>query len=246
MSRSESRVDCTIDSSSSAQFDLPHNAAVKHAVLFWSASGRMTGHASARLNGAHVTASKTYTSTAAGVHFYGAELDVTHMVQHGGRYTVDGLYFENQGSVCQLNAAYAAWSLAIVYEDASLPSARINLCTNEFHFTYPEQTYTRTIQCAGPSVGNGGNPTARTTLVTFESDEYKGEHFSVNDVFQGDNLFRGSTAPNLDILSFNVGQYLRPGTSELRLKLRSYLTDTVFGRAIEGLFMPVVAFYRTD
>eukprot|EP00179_Madagascaria_erythrocladioides_P008511 CAMPEP_0198312630 /NCGR_PEP_ID=MMETSP1450-20131203/3934_1 /TAXON_ID=753684 ORGANISM="Madagascaria erythrocladiodes, Strain CCMP3234" /NCGR_SAMPLE_ID=MMETSP1450 /ASSEMBLY_ACC=CAM_ASM_001115 /LENGTH=472 /DNA_ID=CAMNT_0044015581 /DNA_START=1 /DNA_END=1419 /DNA_ORIENTATION=- len=237
MSYHEARDNCAQKSSSSASLSIPAGVRVKSAHLYWSASGTTSKTLSARLNGHYLTAERTWTGGYQSYQFYGAMTDVTHLVSASGHYTVSGLWYDNSGILCWGNAAYASWVIVVVYEEASLPNSRINFCYDDFKFTFPQGTYRSSVDCIKKS---GSCPSeATTTVVTFESDAYKGEYFFLGQSYMGDNLFRGSTAPNLDIRDFDISGHVNSGISRLDYTLKSYYTHTVYGAAVEGLFMPI-------
>lgn len=245
MSRDEDREDCTILPFSSAVLSIPLGARVKSALLYWSASGHMTNTDGVMFNGIRITASNIYLGGYHSYRFYGAVADVTELVDGSGAIIVSDIPYDASGILCSGNAAYAAWALAVVYERADLPRQRINLCFDNFQFTFPAGVYSSSVKCI-----DGGSSTisAKTTVVTFESDSYKGEFFSISGSFLGDNLFRGQTAPNLDILNFDpvALQKIREGQTSLVYTVQSYYVETRFGGAIEGLFMPLrVVAYTT-
>lgn len=242
-SRSEDRRDCTHFKSSSATLNIPAGAKVKKAILYWSASGQLKQKATTSLNGVFVKANRTYRSGYQNVYrFYGAWADVTSIVQKKGLYEVGNIWLDNAEPYCFFNSAYAAWSLAVIYERSNLLSARLNLCVDDFTFTYPAGVYTNHVRCIS---GSRSTLVARTSLVTFESDNYKGEHFSINGRYLGDNLFNGSTAPNLDIRSFDILSIVRTGVPFISYTVQSYFTQTPFGGATEGLFVPMRVVYHT-
>lgn len=242
MSVDEDRSNCAILSSSTASLSVPAGAKVKSALLYWSASGFISKTAQVQLNGNTVTAGRMYRGGSSGFHFYGSATDVTSLVSGSGSYTVSGIWYDNGNPYCNANAAYAAWTMVVVYERADLPRAQINVCFDDFTFTYPAGTYTSNVGCVA---GNSGTRNARTTVVSFESDAYKGEDFLISGQPRGNGLFRGSTAPNLDILSFDVLGLVQSGVSSISYTFRTYVTNTVFGRAIEGLFLPIRVVYYT-
>ncbi|KAI0561346.1 hypothetical protein FGB62_87g078 [Gracilaria domingensis] len=222
-SQSEDRSNCGHSETSSATLNMPPGASVKKAILYWSASGHlMERHVTASLNGVVVAANRTYVDGYSNfVRFYGAWADVTRG--------------EHQ-------RAYAAWSLAVVYERRDLPAARVNLCVDDFTFTYPEDVYENHVDCLA---GNQSTSVARTTVVAFEGDAYKGEYFYIDGEYLGDNLFSGTTAPNLDILTFDVLRAVHRGARFISYAVVSYFAETVFGGATEGLFMPMRVVYHT-
>ena len=239
MSYHEARTDCRQRDSSSANLSVPHNARVKSAHLYWSASGSpRTSTLKATLNGNTLYADQKWTDSYSGYHFYGAMKDVTHLVSKSGEYTVSGLWYDNSGQLCQGNAAYAAWSLVVVYEEDSLPNARVNFCYDNFDFTFPEGSYSSDVECI-ERLDDSCSTNARTTVVTFESDDYQGEHFYLGGKYMGDNIFRGRTAPNLDIVDFDVSGLVNQGIHSLEYKVETYYVNSIYGGAIEGLFMPI-------
>ncbi|CAN8065626.1 unnamed protein product [Agarophyton chilense] len=242
LSLDEDRENCGIRSSSSALLKVPNGAKVRKAILYWSASGKLEKKAKATLNGVTYEAQKIFSGGYGQTTFYGAWADVTSAVRQNGAYNVGGIWYDNGEPYCSLNAAYAAWTVIVIYERADLPIARVNFCANDFTFTFPAGTYTNTVGCIG---GTSTTSTARTTVVTFESDGYKGENFFINGRYLGDNLFRGSTSPNFDIRSFDVVNVVRAQVRFISYTIRSYFVRTRFGGAIEGLFMPIRVVYHT-
>lgn len=240
-SNDEDRDDCSINPSSSATLSIPSGARIKKAYLYWSASGQIFKNADARLNGHFVGATKTFRGGASGYSFYGAVADVTGIVHGAGSYIVSNIWYDNRGLLCFGNAAYAAWSMVVVYERADLPKARINVCYNDFTFTFPAGTYTNHVGC----IQGSSSTRARTTVVAFEGDAYKGEHFFINNVFKGNNLFRGSTAPNLDIRTFDILPIVKTGVRSITYTIKSFFVQTRFGGAVEGLVYPLRVTYHT-
>lgn len=53
---------------------------------------------------------------------------------------------------------------------------------------------------------------SRTTIVTFQSSESKGEYFYINGIPMGENHLNSSTAPNLDIREFDVSSLVQNGS----------------------------------
>lgn len=245
MSNSEDRSDCSVRPSSSASLDLPNGAVVYKAILYWSASGSLSGPGSCELNGVPVHAEKIfryregYLRTS--VSFYGGYADVTDLVTRSDEFTVSGIWVDNRGWYCFRNSVYSAWSMAIIYAKPDLPSARIAACFDDFTFTFPAGKYNFQVGCVHP----GPTSTGKTTVVAFEGDSYKSERFYIAGVYIGGNLFKGSTAPNLDILKFSITDLLKHVSDSLSYDLVSYAQNTIFGQAIEGLFMPIRIVYYT-
>lgn len=245
MSYSEDRRDCRKKSSSSSQLNVPHGAKIEKVYLQWSGSGQVDS--AVYLNGSYVRAAKTFNQHLYSLDFFGAYADVTHLVRGSGTYRVSGLSWSNAHGVCQANAAYGAWSLVVVYSGANaVPGTRVHVCQDKFRMTFPQGTYSSSIGCVDASYSCNTN--AELTLVTFEGDAYKGEYFYVGGQYFGNNLFRGTTAPNLDINTFNLGNSIVTGGSRsLSYNFKTYYVNSVFGGAVEGLFDFVkVLKYRSD
>lgn len=246
LSYAEDRTDCRIKPSANASLDLPAGVKVVKAVLYWSASDKEPLVPSVLFNGKNITASKKYHHNEEfGIYrlsFYGAEADVTEHVRTSGLYTVGGLTVSENFPMCFFNSFYAAWTLVVVYEKEGLPVAQVNVCTDFFEYTYIGGTYGSRVQCLA---GSEKTSTARTTVVAFEGDEYKGERFYMNGMLFGEDLFRGTSGPNFDIMDFNVTALARKGAKELNYAFETSLTDTVWGPATEGLFFPVRVSYTS-
>lgn len=241
MSEHEARDNCAVRDYSTADLSLPIGGTVKSAHLYWSASGSMRKTAVATLNGYSVAATEQWSGGSSGYHFYGAIADVTGLVGASGSYTVSDLWYDASEQLCTGNAVYAAWTLVVIYEDKALPAAHISFCYSDFIFTYPEHKYKTYVGCVrGPYTSF-----ARTTVVTFESDAYKGERFYLGGEYLGNNLFAGTTAPNLDIVEFDATHQVRAAQDIIAYTVESYRTNTVYGEAVEGLFMPIRVLYYT-
>lgn len=238
LSLDEGKSDCSLKSSAAAELSLPSGASVVKAVLYWSASGSLPSTVTAQYNKQDVSASKTYSHTQktsdGDLMFYGAEADVTSMVSAAGTIEVGGISAETDGLECEKSAAYAAWSMVVVYEMSGLPNSQINVCTDNFKYTYPEGSYTSKMQC----IENTANTAkGKTTVVAFESDSTAGEYFYINGVSQGEDLFKGTTAPNLDIKSFDIGSLVTSGVKQL---LYTVVPHKEGGASdVDGLFFPI-------
>jgi hypothetical protein len=234
MSQSEDRSNCAQNAASSKALTLPAGAVVKAAYLYWSGSGAVDNAVS--LNGSNVVAqgTKTFYEPNWGMSFFAARADVTHLVKNSGTFTVNNLTWNSSGNYCQANSAYGAWSLAVVYEQSSLPYSTIHVNTDKFQYTYPAGNYNSYINCVKVPAGVASN--AKLTIISFEGDNYKGENLFIGGVNRGNNNFRGQTGPNLDILTFDVSNVVTPATTSLNYYVQSYYTNTIWGGAIEGLF----------
>lgn len=235
MSLAEDASNCGQLPNSSKILTIPTGATVKAAYLFWSGSGALDNNVT--LNGNSVTAesTKTYYEPAWQMNFFGARANVTNLVQNSGVYTVANLTWSSTGSYCTAHSAYGAWALVVVYESSNLPQATIHINSEQFRMTYPANTYSTTIDCIDIPSNCASN--AKLTIVAFEGDNYKGENFYIGGTLSSDpNNFRGQSGPNLDILTFDVANKINSNTPSLSYGIQSYLSTTIWGQAIEGLF----------
>lgn len=136
LSLSDNRDDCWLKNFSTAFLDLPTAAHVVKAILYWSASGPLPDSATAEINGAVVTANKTYATRSGQVDFHGAEVDVTKDVFMSASYTFGKITALTDAYVCNKGTAYEAWTIVVVYEKDELPNSQINVCTDNFQFTF--------------------------------------------------------------------------------------------------------------
>jgi large repetitive protein len=232
-SQSEDRNNCNKNSTSSKALTLPAGAVVKKAYLYWSGSGDEDN--TVKLNGEIVTAGNTKTYTmGGGFRFFSARANVTNKVSGSGNYTVSSLSWDNGSPYCFANSAYGGWAMTVVYELASLPSARIHINTEKFQYTYPAGNYSTTINNISLPAGCSSN--AKLTIVAFEGDNYVGEGLIIGGQNFGDNNFRGQSGPNLDILSWNIPTLVTSATSALTYTINANQSNTVFGPATDGLF----------
>lgn len=236
MSHSSSRLDCRLYQASSAYLDLPSGACVKHAMLYWSASGQKPSTVSIKLNGVLIPADNVQEGYKLSLSFYGASANVTDLIVSGGWYTASEIYTEYSAQACLKNVMYAAWSLAVVYEIRNTDYGRITLCQAPFHCPASYGTHAYTVKCLDRSLPR---KIAKASLVSFEGDKHDGEYLFINNQYMGYNLFNGSTAPHLDILTFDVSETLIPRYDQLRFEQTSLYRPSVFAYAVDGLFIPI-------
>lgn len=227
---------CILRRFSEARLDLPGDANVKLALLVWSASSIVPVVPRVRLNGISVAASKTKVTSSNGVAFYSASADVTNLVTTSGMYTVDRLHIGDVLKACENDAFYAGWSLAVLYESPSLPLGRTIYCLPRLIFTAPAGIYDFYVSCLGsaPAGKNG-----RVTVVAHEGDQGKGEYFYINNLYIGYNLYNGSTAPKMDILTFDTRLVKQAKWRRMRLRFWTYYTPNLFRPSVEGLLIPM-------
>uniref|UniRef100_A0A7S1XCS1 Uncharacterized protein n=1 Tax=Compsopogon caeruleus TaxID=31354 RepID=A0A7S1XCS1_9RHOD len=163
--------------------------------------------------------------------------DVTSLVKASGTFTAHGIWYDSSDAYRKSSAMFASWTMVVVYESSSLPMSRVNFCFSDFQFTYPAGVYSSTVSCLTPPPQS----MISATIVSFESDKYKGEKFWVNDHYFGDNLFKGGIGQGMDILTWDLSQMDLSLKKAITFKVESYLTPNSAGTSssVEGLFMPI-------
>jgi hypothetical protein len=114
---------CAVGASSSqALSTVPAGTTVLAAYLYWGGSGSSVD-ASVSLNGAPVSASRTFTATfvngGTSFPYFGGFADVTTLVSGNGSYTFGGLTVNTGAPHCGSAAVAAGWGLIVIYQGAS-------------------------------------------------------------------------------------------------------------------------------
>ncbi|MGB0384737.1 MAG: SdrD B-like domain-containing protein [Ardenticatenaceae bacterium] len=220
---------CPENNDSSANLYLPDESNVVAAYLYWSGSGDLDS--SVTLNGSEVWAEREFSEHLQDFYwnqtFYGAFADVTNLVNSDGTYTVSDLSWIEGGQYCQGGSAYGGWSLVVVYEDEGAPVNHINIYDGFIGY-WPAGTVTNYLDDV---TVDACDPNFELTHVSWEGDNYKGEHFYINGSYKGGNTYNGSTSPNLDIDTYTMGATV--GTNSIDVSTTSYLQNTSYGNAIE-------------
>ncbi|WP_172435808.1 SdrD B-like domain-containing protein, partial [Sediminicola luteus] len=251
MNYHEAKDNCGKKGQSSAYLNIPNGAKVHKAYLQWAGSGGIDNRVT--INGQQVTASNTHSIRhviSEGRNwlgwvlwrhygtFFTARTDVTNIVNQGGNITVSGLNWDNSSNYCNANSAFGAWSLVVVYEDDNQQDeCRVHVCHNKIRNTFNNGnggTFCRTLSCIEPTACTDK---AEMTIVAFEGDSYKNEELKINgQAVEGNNPFRGRTAPNLDIITRDVTNHINQGTSSLQYCIRTWQQNTRYGLGTEGVF----------
>lgn len=120
---------CTILTESSADFQLAPGETFVAAYLYWAGSG--SGDFNVRLNGASVTAERTFALTATtGLNYFSAYADVTNIVAMNGQglYTLSELDLTGDiAPYCAGGTNFGGWGVIVIYEDPSLLLNQITL-----------------------------------------------------------------------------------------------------------------------
>ena len=105
---------------------IPAGSTIVAAYLYWGGSGA-TVDANVTLNGAAVTASRTFTVVSGGATSFGAFANVTAQVAGNGTYTFGNLTVDSSATYCGNQTVFAGWSLVVIYQNATEPLRAINV-----------------------------------------------------------------------------------------------------------------------
>jgi uncharacterized repeat protein (TIGR01451 family) len=124
---------CTIytpDSVVKAALNLPTDATVVSAQLYWAGSGNIPDY-SVAFEGADLTATRQYSSATdgTGYNYFGGAADVTDIVRKkgSGNYSFSGLTVANGNPWCASQAVLGGFSLLVVYSHPNQPDRILNL-----------------------------------------------------------------------------------------------------------------------
>jgi len=78
---------------------------------------------------------------------------------------------------------------------------------------------------------NSCSRSAQVTQISHEGDSYKGDDLWINGQYMGDNTYNGSTAPNLDIDTYNI--VIDANQQSIEYKTRVFNVNSQFGLARE-------------
>ena len=233
---------CTVGTSSSgALTGMPAGTSVVAAYLYWGGSATTTGggaivvDSSVTLNGATVTANRTFTGRYDNggtlFPFFGAVADVTSRVTGNGSFTFRNLTVNTGAPHCASQAVLAGWGLVVIYQGTNERLRAINIFDGLQFFRGSSLTLTpdgfRT-----PATGIDG----RVAVITWEGDPNNSDPlggFSESLRFNGslvdDGLVPAGSVPNtqqfdgtisstgsvtsygVDVDQYNVTALLGPG-----------------------------------
>jgi len=181
----EAERNCEDVGNTSDRLNLPSRSNVVAAYLYWSGTGDLDNRV--QLNGQDVNAERDFDINfwinGGTNYYYGAFADVTRHVNGSGDYEVSNLAWDNKGSYCRDYSAYGGWAMVVVYENSSFPASNIYLYDG-FRGYWPDGTVAHDL--GGLTVPSSCNPDVDITHVSWEGDNYKGEHFYINDVYFGE------------------------------------------------------------
>ena len=218
---------CSVTGSSTAALSgIPAGGSVLAAYLYWAGSGS-TVDSQVTLDGAPLTADRTFTSrfvlSPNNFDFFGGFKDVTAAVQakRNGNYTFSGLTVDTTGQYCSLQAVIAGWSLIVIYED-SAASGKTLVVYDGFDLERNNSTsyLLSGIHAVAPTE-------AKTSFLLWEGDEslggvqellrFNGTNLSdalnpINNVYNGTiNTLPTTTAYGVDLDTFDVSSRVSDG-----------------------------------
>ncbi len=148
------------------------------------------------MNGAAVTASRTFTVVSGGATSFGAFANVTAQVAGNGTYTFGNLTVDSSATYCGNQTVFASWSLVVIYQNAAEPLRAINVFDGLQAFQGSQINLTPDGFRIRPS-GNDG----KVIVVTWEGDPGNStplNGFSEALQFNGTTLDDGINPPGSD------------------------------------------------
>lgn len=183
-------------SSSSAITSIPAGATIRAGYLYWAGSGSATD-ATVSLNGASVSADRSFTDTfvffGTDYDFFSGFADVTGLISGNGLYTFSGLSVDNGGQYCSSQAVVAGWSLIVIYEHPGEDLRAVNVFDGFQLFRADSLTLTVDTYRIPASPING-----KVTPITWEGDPQNSGSsggFSESLLFNGNLLDDGLIPP---------------------------------------------------
>ncbi len=226
---------CLVNTSSSANLNLPAGNTIYKAFLYWAGSG--PGDLNVKLNGQDITSTRNFALTFAGtgLPFFSAFADVTSFVQTTGNGTYTLSEFDvspwlNPAEYCINGTNFAGWAIVIVYEDPALPLNQINIYDGL-------QAVPTSLTITLSSLNVIDNDGAKIGFVAWEGDRNiaNGETLTINgstignpplnpsnNAFNGTNSFTGSTILyNMDLDVYDIQNNIQPGDDTAEIALAS-------------------------
>lgn len=226
-----SETSCDNLGSRSASLSVPAGSTIKAAYLYWAGSGSSVDTVVA-FNGQTIAAQKSWQDSfingSSTMYFFGARAEVTHLVSGSNNYTVSGLSYHNGAPYCNTYSTLGNWALVVVYENNSLPDQIVNLYDGfqgEFRGPNGTSNSTTLTHYLPVNIPGGCAQAVQLTHVSHEGDNYKGEYLYINNSSFGNNTYNGSTAPNLDIDSYNITNLVGTGASNISFATQNYYTN---------------------
>ena len=226
---------CEILTSSSANFELQPDQQLIAAYLYWAGSG--TGDFDITLNGAQITAQRTFSETISnGLIYFAAFADVTSLVQTTGNslYTLADLDLTGViAPYCENTTNFAGWAITVIYQDSTLPLNQVTVFDGLESVSATNTNLTINLSNINVLDNNG----AKIGFLAWEGDQ----SLSVNETLQingniisnpplnpADNAFNGTNSftqnevmYNMDIDFYSIENNISPGDTSAVIDLTS-------------------------
>jgi len=226
---------CEILTSSSANFELQPDQQLIAAYLYWAGSG--TGDFDITLNGAQITAQRTFSETISnGLIYFAAFADVTSLVQTTGNslYTLADLDLTGViAPYCENTTNFAGWAITVIYQDSTLPLNQVTVFDGLESVSATNTNLTINLS----NINVLDNDGAKIGFLAWEGDQ----SLSVNETLQingniisnpplnpADNAFNGTNSftqnevmYNMDIDFYSIENNISPGDTSAVINLTS-------------------------
>ena len=226
---------CEILTSSSANFELQPDQQLIAAYLYWAGSG--TGDFDITLNGAQITAQRTFSETISnGLVYFAAFADVTSLVQTTGNslYTLADLDLTGViAPYCENTTNFAGWAITVIYQDSTLPLNQVTVFDGLESVSATNTNLTINLS----NINVLDNDGAKIGFLAWEGDQ----SLSVNETLQingniisnpplnpADNAFNGTNSftqnellYNMDIDFYSIENNISPGDTSAVIDLTS-------------------------
>ncbi|WP_338733068.1 gliding motility-associated C-terminal domain-containing protein [Mangrovimonas cancribranchiae] len=231
---------CETLSASSAELNLPENATIISAYLYWAGSGN--GDTEITLNNTDFIADNTYTvdyfdQNYGTLTYFSCYKEITDFIINNGEITyelsnldITQTITQNPG-YCNNSTNFSGWCIYVIYEDAALPLNQINLFQGLEIINRNQQEKTITLE----NINVLDNEGAKIGFLTWEGDANLnyGESLFINNnllsnpplnpadnAFNGTNSFTNSNELyNCDIDYYNIQNYIAIGDETVDIKL---------------------------
>jgi len=233
--------DCTILTSSSADFQIQPSQEVVAAYLYWAGSG--PGDFNVSLNQVPISAERTfnvtYNSGGQDYIYFSAFADITQQIQTtgNGNYTLSDLdltliipaYCSPPGS----GTNFGGWAVTVVYEDSTLPNNQVNVFDGLESVNRNNETLEITLSnlmvldTEGAKIGflawEGDSELAVNETLRINGNILSNPPLNPADnAFNGTNSFTGSNVLyNMDIDVYPISNYINPGDTSASIQLTS-------------------------
>ena len=225
---------CNILTSSSADFALQPGQTLVSAHLYWAGSG--SGDFDVELNGAPVTATRTFGLNFNGLDFFSAYADVTNILAFGGNgvYTLSELDLTDViPAYCGNSTEFGGWSVVVIYEEATLTLNQVTLFDGLEFVSSTNQT----LEIVLGNIDVATEDLAKIGFLAWEGDAglAVNETLLINGILidnpplnPGNNAFNGTNSYtnsnvlyNMDLDYYDIENVVNPGDTSITINLTS-------------------------